>query len=251
MERGAESKLQKIHALRGAKLFAVIAAVGIIAIWLLSTLVNSVFMAPPPKPIIAPVPVKAIEKAPPPPEPKPWESIDDPQSVMIKCFEATQEVVSIVTPGWKIEGVTCTSTGLVTSWKREIGRITWIDKALSSSGVNFSSRSISPTGTNVIVSVPITDIKQINSPPERTSVDMVNTLNDLSQAIQVPISITNETWTSPQQNVYKSVKISFTSNHDPLRWLDLLMKFSGLRITTIKYDINSRNWYYEGAIYVL
>ncbi len=250
LDRGAESKLQKIHALRGAKLFAIIAAVGIIAVWLISTFINSVFLAPPPKPIIAPVPVKAIEKAPPPPEPKPWESIEDPKSVMIKCYEATQDVVSIVTPGWKIEGVTCTPTGLVTSWRREIGRITWIDKALSSSGVNFSSKSISPSGTNVIVSVPITDIKQINSPPEKSSVDMINTLNDLSQAIQVPISTANETWTSPQQNVYQSVKITFTSNHDPMQWLDILMKFSGLKITTIKYDINNNNWYYEGAIYV-
>lgn len=251
LERGAEAKLQKIHALRGPKLFAVIAAVGIATIYGASTLINTVFMAPPPKPIIAPVPVQKIEKAPPPPEPKPWESIDDPYSVMIKCFEATQNVVSIATPGWKIEGITCTPTGLVTSWRREVGRISWIDKALETSGVTFSSRSISPSGTNVIVSVPIRDIKKLNSPPERNAVDLVNTLNDLFQAIQMPISMSNETWTSPQKNIYKSVKFSFSSNHDPRQWLDLLMKFSGLKITTIKYDTNSSNWYYEGAIYVL
>ena len=251
LERGAVAKLQKINALRGPKLFAVIAIVTIAIIWALSTLINSVFLAPPPKPIIAPVPVQQIEKKPPPPEPKPWETLEDPQSVMTKCFEATQAVVGISTPGWKIQGITCTPTGLVTSWQREIGRLSWIDKALETSGVTFSSKSISPNGNSMIVSVPINDIKKLNSPPEKTTVDLVNTMNDLFQAIQMPISMTNESWTSPQNNIYKSVKFSFTSNHDPLQWIDLLINFSGLKITTIKYDTNSHNWSYEGAIYVL
>ena len=65
LEKGVEAKLQKIHALRGAKLFAVIAAVGIASVWLVSTLINSVFLAPPKKPIVAQVPIKQVEKAPP------------------------------------------------------------------------------------------------------------------------------------------------------------------------------------------
>ena len=251
LDRGAEAKLQKINALRGPKLFAVIAIVAITTIWAFSTLINSVFLAPPPKPIIAPVPVQKIEKKPPPPEPKPWEGIDDPQDVMVKCYEATQNVVSISTPGWKIDGITCTPTGLVTSWHREIGRISVIDEALTQSGVTFSSKSIAPSGTSVIVSVPISGVKKLNSPPEKTNTDLVNTLNDLFQAIQMSITMTSETWTSPQNNVYKSLKFGFTSNHDPLQWIDLLINFSGLRITTIKYDINQRVWSYEGAIYVL
>lgn len=251
LEKGADAKLQKIRALRGPKLFAVVAAIGVAAIWLVSTLINSVFLAPPKKPIVTPVPIRQIEKAPPPPEPKPWENLQDPQAVLIGCLKATQDVVGIVTPGWKIEGITCTPTGLVTSWKREMGRITWIDKALNKSGVTFSSRSIAANGNSVIVSVPITGVKTFNSPPEMNGVDLVNTLNDLFQGLQMPISMNTETWTSPQKNVYRSVKFSFTSNHDPKQWLDLLMKFSGLKINTIKYDINSHNWYYEGAIYVL
>lgn len=251
IDKGAEAFLKKVHGLRGPKLFAIIAAVGVAAIWLVSTLINSIFLAPPKAPIIAPVQVKPVVPPPPPPEPKPWESIQDPLQVMQKCFEATQAVVQITTPGWKIEGITCTPTGLVTSWRREIGRISWVDEALNKSGIIFSSRSISPNGNNVVVSVPITDITTLNSPPEKNGVDLVNTINDLFQAIQMPINMTTETWTSPQQNVYRSVKFSFTSNHDPMQWSDLLMKFSGLKINTIKYDINSHNWYYEGAIYVL
>ena len=251
LDKGVEISLQKIHALRGPKLFAVVAAVAVVAIWLVSTLINSIFLAPPKKPIIAPIPVKQIEKAPPPPEPKPWESIQDPQAILEQCFQATKDVVGIVTPGWQIEGITCTPTGLVTSWKREIGRISWIDKALNESGVTFSSRSISPRGDSVVVSVPIKDIKTLNSPPEMNGVDLVNTLNDTFQAIQMPINMSTETWTSPQKNVYRSVKFNFTSNHDPEQWRGLLMNFSGLKINTLKYDINNHNWYYEGAIYVL
>jgi len=251
LSKGSESYLQKVHALRGAKLFGLVAVIGILSVWLVSTLINSVFLAPPPKPIIAPVPVRKIETTPPPPEPKPWESIDDPQAVMLNCFKATQDVVGIVTPGWKINGITCTPTGLVTSWSREVGRLTWIDKALTDSGITFTSKSISPNGTDMIVSVPIEDIKKVNSPPEKNEVDLINTINDLFQAIQMPISMSNETWTSPKKTVFKSVKFSFSSNHDPLQWIDLLTKFSGLKITTIKYDINNNNWYYEGAIYVL
>ncbi len=251
LDKGVEVKLQKIHALRGPKLFAVVAAVAVVAIWLVSTLINSIFLAPPKKPIIAPAPIKKLEKAPPPPEPKPWESIQDPQAVLEKCFKATKDVVGIVTPGWKIEGITCTPTGLVTSWRREVGRLSWIDKALNESGVTFSSRSISARGDSVVVSVPIKDIKTLNSPPEMNGVDLVNTLNDTFQAIQMPINMSTESWTSPQKNVYRSVKFNFTSNHDPQQWMGLLMNFSGLKINTLKYDTNNHNWYYEGAIYVL
>ena len=251
LDKGATAKLQKIRALRGPKLFAVVAAIGVAAIWLVSTLINSVFLAPPKKPIVTPVPIKRIEKPAPPPEPKPWENLQDPQAVLVECFKATQDVVSIVTPGWKIEGITCTPSGLVTSWKREVGRIAWIDKALDKSGVTFSSRSIAANGNSVIVSVPLSGIKTFNSPPEMNGVDLVNTLNDLFQGLQMSVNMSTETWTSPQKNVYRSVKFSFTSNHDPKQWLGLLMNFSGLKINTIKYDINSHNWYYEGAIYVL
>jgi hypothetical protein len=150
--------LQKVNALRGPKLFAVIAIVAITTIWAFSTLINSVFLAPPPKPIIAPVPVRKIEKKAPPPEPKPWENIDDPKDVMLKCFEATQNVVSISTPGWKIDGITCTPTGLVTSWHREIGRIALIDEALNKSSVTFLNKAIAPSGDSVMVTVPISDV---------------------------------------------------------------------------------------------
>lgn len=252
LESGALAKLQKVHALRGAKLVAAWAAGGIIGIWLVSTLVNSIFLSAPKKPLIAPVPIQRVQAPPPPPpEPKPWESVDNPEQVMSHCMYATQAVVQLVTPGWKLQGITCNATSLVTSWRREIGRITWIDKALKDSGLSFSNLSISPDGNSVIVSMMLEKPQTLNSPPSKNSTDLRNTINDLFQALEVSISLGDETWKSPQQKVYRSLKFSFSSNHNPLEWNEVLTKFSGLRINSIKYNVDSHIWQYEGAIYVL
>lgn len=243
--------LEKVHALRGTKLLITLALAGIISIWLISSLVSLVFKATPPKPIVAPVALKTVDKAPLPPEPKPWESLENPVQFLSYCFKAIQDVVSIPTPGWHIGGITCSAEGLVTSWQMEMGRLAWIDKALENSGVVFSNRSISPSGREVMASVPIEQIGTFNSPPQYNGVDLVNMINDLFQGLQLSISLNSQTWTSPQGNVYKSVRFSLSSKYDPHEWVDIFTKFSGLTISVIKYDSNSNTWYYEGAIYVL
>lgn len=246
-----KEKLQKVHAIRGTKLLILLAAAVIVVLWLLSTLSSVVFKAKPPKPIVAPVSIKKVDKEAPPPEPKPWEALPDPVELLGYCFKAIQDVVTIPTPGWHIGGITCSAEGLVTSWGMEIGRLTWIDKALENSGVTFSNRSISPSGREVMASVPIPKINTLNSPPKYNGVDLVNTINDLFQGLQLSISMSSQTWTSPQNNVYKSVRFSLSSKYDPKQWVDIFKRFSGLTISGVKYEVNSNTWYYEGAIYVL
>ena len=243
--------LKKVHALRGPKLFAVVAAAALVLIWFLYTLFSLFFMQEPIKPVVPPKTIKKIQPAPPPPEPKPWESTEDPVQVLSYCFKAVQDVVSIPTPGWRIGGVTCTSEGLVTSWRMQIGRLSWMDKALNESGVTFSNKSVSANGREIVVSVPIKKVRTFNSPPTLNAVELVNTLNDLFQGLQMPVSLSTQTWTSPQKNIYRSVKFSFSSKHDPKEWFDVLTKFSGLTLNVIKYDAHSNSWHYEGAIYVL
>ena len=246
-----KAKLEKVHALRGPKLIMLVAAAIVIGVWLISTLLSSLLNSKPPKPIVAPVAIKKVEREAPKPEPKPWEVLPDPIQTTAFCFKAIQDVVGISTPGWRIGGITCSKDGLVTSWNMEVGRLSWIDKALENSGVTFSSRSISPNGRQVMASVPIGKIETRNSPPKLNAVDLVNMINDLFQGLQMGISLNSQTWTSPQGNVYKSVHFSFSSKHDPKEWLDILTKFSGLTVNVIKYETNSNTWYYEGAIYVL
>lgn len=246
-----KDSLQKVHALRGTKLLVVLTVAAIAAIWLLSSVVSLIFNAKPQKPIVAPVAIKTVQKAPPPPEPKPWENLLRPDQVLTACYKGVQVLVGISTPGWHIGGITCTPESLVTSWRMEIGRLTWIDKALETSGVAFSNREISPNGTEVMASIQMPQIDTFNSPPKYTAMELTNTLNDLFQGLQMNMNKSLQTWTSPQNNVYRYMNFSFSSKHDPTVWSDLLTKFSGLTINVIKYDVNTNSWQYEGAIYVL
>ena len=246
-----KENLQKVHALRGTKLLIVLTVAAIAAIWLLSTVISLVFSSKPQKPIVAPVAIRTIEQAPPPPEPKPWENILRPEQVLKGCYEGVQVLVGIPTPGWRIGGITCTPDGLVTSWRMEMGRLMWIDKALETSGVNFLDRELAPSGTEVMASIAMPKIDTFNSPPKFTPKDLNDTLNDLFQGLQMGMSKSLQTWTSPQGNVYHYMSFSFSSRHDPIVWSDLLTKFSGLMINVVKYDTNTNSWQYEGAIYVL
>lgn len=251
MQKGLRGKLQKIKALRGTKLMVVIAISAIVGLWLLSSIINGIFLAPPKKPIIAPIAPKVIKPIEKIPEVKPWEKLPEPSSVMEKCYHGVNSLIGIMPPGWKLGNISCTSSGLTTAWRREIGRISWIDKALDVSGVTFSGRSVSDDGNSLIASVPLGKIEQISSPPLRSDIDLKNTLNNLFQSIGQKVTLTSFSFTSPEQNVYRSVKFSFSSGHNPLVWNDLLIKFSGLEITMIRYNPDNKTWEYEGAIYVL
>ena len=160
-------------------------------------------------------------------------------------------MVELVAPGWKLEGVTCNSSGLVTSWRREIGRLTFMEQALDVSGVTFSSRALSPEGNTMMASLPIEAPQTLNSPPEYTQSELINTINDINQALSIGIALTPKKWTSPRGTQYELMEFSISSNNDPLTWMDLLMKFSGLTINTVTYDINSANWTFKGEIYEL
>ena len=250
-QRGYKSKLQKIKALRGAKLFAVVAVSATVGLWLLYSIIDSIFLAPPKRPIIAPVRPKIVKPVEEPPEIKPWETLKNPTDVMLQCKKGVEAFIRILPPGWKLGGISCSNSSVTTSWKREVGRISWIDKALTRSGINFSGKSISDDGNTLMVSVPYDKVDIISSPPQYMGVDLKNVLNNMFQAIGQNIILQSFSYTSPRKNVYRSVKFQFDSLQNPEVWNELLTKFSGLEINNIKYDVNLKKWHYEGAIYVL
>lgn len=251
LQNSQKEVLQKIHALRGGKLIAVVLAVGLLAAWLLSTLFSLMSNSSSVKPIVAPIAIKKVELKTPPPEPKPWESIEEPSEIFDYCFKGVKDLINVPTPGWTIGGITCTSKAIVTSWRRQVGRLMWVDKALENADVSFASKSISPNGNEVMASLAMPKVTVKNSPPTYRLNDLINTLNDLSQGLQMPIGVSPQTMKTKQQKVYKFVKISFSSKHDPTVWRDILTKFSGFTINVIKYDVHANSWYYEGAIYAL
>lgn len=251
LSKGLQVKLNKISGSYDAIMLGVIVVGFAIILWFAYSSLKSMFFTPPKAPVIAPV--EQIETpAYIPPEPKPWEKLYNPVDVMKNCYLATQKVVQLLAPGWHLEGVTCTpESGLVTSWHRELGRMTWMEQALRTSGVEFSSRVISKDGNTFMVNLPIGNISVLNSPPEFTEEELTNIINDLNQTIGTNINITTKSWVSPRGTSYKIMAFNIVSNNDPLNWIELLVKFSGLTINTVKYDINSRTWQYEGEIYEL
>lgn len=251
LSKGAKAKLQKIKGLRGTKLIIVISISGIVGFWLLSNIITGIFLAPPKKPIIVPVQPKIIQQIEKAPEIKPWEKVSKPSEVLSECYSKIKSVIGIMPPGWELGNLTCSVSGVSTSWKRNVGRLTWIKKSLDQSRVVFSGRSFSDDGNTLVVTVPLAKIKQISSPPVKSEVELRNTINDLFQTIGQPVTLSASSFTSEEKNVYKMINFKFTSIHNPLVWSDLLVKFSGLNITYINYTPTSESWEYEGAIYAL
>lgn len=252
LARGAKSKLQKIKALRGTKLFLVIAISAIVGLWLLSSLINQLFLTPTVRPIVVPVRPKAVvQTAQPVPEVKPWEKVYDPKAMMKECNDGVIALARILPPGWDIGNISCSPTSVVTSWQRNVGRLTWAKQALDDSGLNLSGTGFSADGNTMSTSLMLPKIEQFASPPDKNLIDLQNTINDEFQSIGVPIALSMESITSSTGKIYKMLKFAINSNYNPITWSEILTKYSGLEIKLITYSPKDNIWHYEGTIYVL
>lgn len=249
IQRGSKVKLQKINT-RGKTFYLIAAGVAFVALYLVYELFMMLFAAPP-KPVVVSVQPKVIAAPEVPPEPKPWENLPSQDAFMTRCYTNTMDLVKIMPPGWSIGMIRCTLAGTDTSWTRQFGRISIADKALSASGVDFSARSFSPDGKTVMAAVSMGDLGSETSEPSRNITELKNELNNFFQSIGQEVGLSDYTYTTPQQNVYRSVKFKFSSSYNPIRWRDLLTKFSGLEMSTIQYNPDNGEWNYEGAIYAL
>ena len=175
------------------------------------------------------------------------ESMVDPQWMLNACRESILSLVNISTPGWENMGVTCTPASAITSWRREFGRLSWLEMSLNASDLTFVNKSIERTGNMVTVSLPFQKVKKINSMPKKTIGELYNMINDLFQTLNLSISLGDGTLKSGDK-VYYFVTFKILSNYDPEVWKEMLTKFSGLEINTILYSRGT--WNYEGTIYV-
>lgn len=251
LSRGAKAKLQKIKALRGAKLLAVVGISVVVVLWLLSSLINHIFLTPTVRPVIVPVKPKVIQQVEQQPEVKPWEQVNNPKMMMTECYDNIVKLVKIMPPGWTIGNLSCNSGGVVTSWTRNVGRLSWAKKAMDESGLNFSGLSFSQEGNTLSVSLPLPKLEQISSAPEKNIVDLQNEINDTFQSIGYPISLSPLSYTSPRGTVYRMLGWRIQSRYNPLTWIEMLTKYSGLEVKSIVYSPSSKTWDYEGTIYVL
>lgn len=267
LQRGAKAKLQKIKGLRGSKLIMVIAISAIVGIWLISSLVDKLFLTPSKRPVVVPVRPKVVQQVEVKEVPKPWEQIKNPKQFMTNCYTGITQLATIMPPGWNIGMISCSDNSVVTSWQREIGQLAWAEAALKESGLQFAGYAFDATGTSLSASLPLKPIETLASPPEQPLVDVRNTINNEFQSLGLNINLSEEITKSsapaptggkgpqavraaPAASI-KALRFTFDSTYNPLTWMDLLTKYSGLEIRMITYSPNGQVWHYEGAIYVL
>jgi hypothetical protein len=265
LQQGSKVKLQKIRGLRGSKLFLVVAISVAIGVWLVSSLVDKVFLAPPKRPVVVPVRPKVIQPVAEEvkPLPKPWETLKNPTQFMENCYAGITSLMNIMPPGWKIDVINCSDSVVATSWHQEIGFLSVAEDAFKKAGLQPTDYSFDLSGTGVQVSIPMKAVGALMSPPEKSMVDLRNTLNNEFQMLGIDIALSEETVNQdvapqgrgPQGFVaplsYGLIHFSFTSDYNPLMWIKMLTKYSGLEIRMITYTPSSSAWFYEGAIYVL
>ncbi len=245
---GLDSKLEKINALRGTELAIVVILSFLIGGWLImyisktlftpKTQENKVVTRRAQKKVVKEV-VKVV--------PAPWESIVDPVWMLDTCRKNILALTTISTPGWKNTGVACTPSNAVTSWRREFGRLSWIEMALDYSGMSFANKSIDTRGTTVTVSIPFQQARKIRSIPKKTNKELRDMMNDLFQSLNLSVGLTDGKEKAGDKT-YNFIKFRIDSKYDPEVWKPMLINFSGLKVNNILY--NSGTWKYEGTIYV-
>lgn len=272
LQRGAKAKLQKIKGLRGSKLLMVVVISAVVGIWLVSSLVDKLFLTPAKRPVVVPVRPKVVQQVEVKEIPKPWEKLKNPQHFMQNCYKGITDLVKIMPPGWNIGNVSCSGDSAVTSWRREIGTMAWAETALKNSGLAFSGYSFDATGDNLSTSLPLELVETLSSPPEKRLIDLRNEINNQFQSLGLKINLSEETIRvnpptpaggapmgkgpkaaakqAPGQT-FRALKFTLDSPHNPLTWINLLIKYSGLEIRMVTYSPTTESWHYEGVIYVL
>lgn len=245
---GLDTKLEKINALRGSELAIVIVLSLGVAAWLINFITSKFFSTTTKQKKVVTrraqkKVVREVEKV----IPAPWEAIVDPVWMLDSCRETTLTLVGISIPGWQNQGVTCTPSAAVTSWKRNFGRLSWIELSLAHSGLTFTNKTINADANTVTVSMPIQNVKKIKSEPKKSAVELRNMINDLFQTLNMSIGISDGK-VNTGNKVYKLMNFRINSNYDPEVWKPLLTKFSGLTVNNIRYNMGV--WNYEGTIYV-
>lgn len=259
MQRGARAKLQKIKALRGTKLLLLVVLSLAIGGWLISSLVDKLLFTPVKKPVVVPIRPKAViqQEEEVKPVPKPWEQIKDPQQFLENCYTGVVNISGINPPGWKMGQVICTGTTVATTWTRDGGFITLAEKAIKSSNVDIAGYGFDAGGNTLALSMNLSPLSGVKSPPQFNMLDLRQTLNNEFQMLNLPISLTENTFQMESGRpdvppaVYSQLKFDINSPLDPLTWKRWLMKYSGLEVNMITYSPDGGTWHYEGAIYVL
>lgn len=222
---------------------------------------------------IEPIPIPEIIRPvePTPEKPKPWEKIQDSKVFLNKCWNNAYQLKTLNIPGWSLGIITCTNSGLTTSWSRGATdiwanppRIRWIKAALNEYKMTNVDIKINKDGASANGSVVFFDIPLVASVPMYTEDQLWEELTDIKQALNLPIEFQRKSVLDPPDNPdgskpehqqeYVYYIFSITSPYTPFEWLTFFKKFPGLELTKVEFNPlaepqDPNKWKYEGRIY--
>lgn len=276
LKEGQQVRLLSLGAMRGLKILTVIALLTVALIgggvYVLYTFFNREKSAPTPIEPIAPL-VTIQAQEPQREEEKPWEKLVSVPALLSRCWSDAYQMKTMTVPGWGLNQITCTPTGIQTGWNKRwtrAGRVAWVESAIRDQYKFKGEEQINETGTAATIAFKFDDLPITASTPTLSLAKIRRELTDISQALSLPISMsvgqitvempkppTEDGKPNPSQDyvkVYKYLSFSFTSSMDPPAWESFFDKFNGLEVTKIEYNPNSKsaltnNWKYEGRIY--
>ena len=247
-------------------LLLAIAILGLISgvIYLVISLWDTVFTPPKVATIQAPEVVKPVEPV--PEQAKPWEKVVDIDSFVGRCWNYAYQLNVMTIPGWKLDTITCTPTGIETGWKpswQSGSRLTYLKTALNEYKISKVDINQDAEGKSATGRITWNDLPVMASVPNMESAQLKHDLNDIIQATNLPLSISEENILVPPNNAdgtvppnqqnYRAFKFSVASSYTPWEWREFFNKFSGLEMIKINYnpDVDSlqNKWTYEGRIY--
>lgn len=267
LKRAPKFRLVELSALKRTSVLLFIAVIILILLGIvIYTIVSwwdTVF--PQEKIVALPTPevIKPVEPI--PEKPKPWEKVPQTDIFLNKCWNNAYQLNAMTVPGWQLNTVYCTPTGISTSWSKswnQAGRIAWLKSAINEYKMSRISVKISESGTSADGSISFSDIPLVASVPT-LSVDQIrDDLIDISQATGLRIDYQQESIVDPptapdgtippNQQVYHYFRFSIVSPYTPWEWKVFFDKFTGLELLKIDYEPSldsSTKWKYEGRIY--
>lgn len=259
------SKLMHINKSQRQKTKLIAIGAGVLVLLIGYKLISGLFADD--KPVIRPLaPMKPLfeEEAPKQQEViiHPWEKLVVTEDLLNRCQAAVRQVKSMVVPGWTLGQISCSPSGLSTTWTMQWGHLGWIKRAFEEYNTHGLDFLIDNSGKVAIVSLSIGDVAIHSQSPKFMTFEAREELNNIFQAIKQPIALqddkaklqkkTSEDGLTQQTNAietYPKLKFSFSSDLPIENWLTIFNKFPALEILQLNYNPNSNIWTYEGQIY--
>ncbi len=260
------SKLMHINKNQRQKMKLITIGAGVVLLFIVYKLLSGLFSSDE-KPIIRPLaPMKPLfeEEA---PKQKavvvhPWEKLVVTEDLLNRCQAAAWQIKTMVIPGWSLGTISCSASGLSTTWSMQWGHLGWLKRAFEEYNTRGLDFLIDNSGRTAIVSLSIGDVAIHSQTPKMMIFESREELNNIFQAINQTITMSEvrpqiTTQTSAdglgldvkQTFVYPRLNFSFSSDLPMEEWITLFNKFPALEIMRLNYDPNSNIWTYEGQIY--